>query len=284
MDICASELPIDEKGNVYHLQLKPGELADKIIFVGDPARVSFFSKRFDHIEVRKENREIHTHTGIWKGKRLSIISTGMGTDNIDIVLNELDALTNIDLKARKPKDRHHTLEIVRIGTCGMLQEDLPMHSFIAGRLCIGMDSLMHFYPYIERHQELLEDFMQSSEWQLPLTPYTGECDEDLLQRVASGYIHGITVTAPGFYGPQCRKLRLALAQGDFVQRMLNRSFQDIPYTNLEMETAGIYGLGRALGHKVLSLNVGVANRATGEFSKGHNDALMQLFEETVSRF
>ena len=124
MDINAAELPIDDKGNVYHLQLQPEELADKIIFVGDPARVGFFSQRFDHIEVKKENREIHTHTGIWKGKRISIISTGMGTDNIDIVFNELDALANINLKARKPKERHHTLEIVRIGTCGMLQENL----------------------------------------------------------------------------------------------------------------------------------------------------------------
>ena len=208
----------------------------------------------------------------------------MGTDNIDIVFNELDALANFNLKARKPKERHQTLEIVRIGTCGMLQENLPMHSFIAGRLCIGMDCLMHFYPYQERHPELLEDFRRHCQWQLPLTPYTGECDEDLLQRVAANYTQGITVTAPGFYGPQCRKLRLPLAQGDFVQRLLDRSFQGIPYTNLEMETAGIYGMGRALGHKTLSLNVGVANRATGEFSKGHNDALMQLFEEVVSRF
>ena len=284
MGIKAAELPIDGNGNVYHLGLQPEELADKIIFVGDPARVGFFSQRFDHIEVKKENREIHTHTGLWKGKRISIISTGMGTDNIDIVFNELDALANIDLKARKPKERHHTLEIVRIGTCGMLQENLPMHSFIAGRLCIGMDCLMHFYPYQERHPELLEDFRRHCQWQLPLTPYTGECDEDLLQRVAANYTQGITVTAPGFYGPQCRKLRLPLAQGDFVQRLLDRSFQGIPYTNLEMETAGIYGMGRALGHKTLSLNVGVANRATGEFSKGHNDALMQLFEEVVSKF
>lgn len=286
MGIKAAELPIDEKGNVYHLGLQPEELAHKIILVGDPERVPFFSQRLDHIEVKRSNRELVTHTGDWKGKRISIISTGMGTDNIDIVFNELDALANIDLNQRCLKENHTTLEMVRIGTSGILQADIPMNSFIASRYSIGLDGLLHFYERKEAIPALLKDFCDKTDWKAPLpAPYSANSDTILLEKIATNYLQGITVTAPGFYGPQCRMLRLPVTkEARFVEKILDRSFGEVPYTNLEMETAGIYGLATLLGHRALSISVGIANRATGEFSKGSRDSLIQLFEEVVANF
>ena len=285
MNLKASEMPLDARGNVYHLNLQPEELAHKIILVGDPERVGFLSQHFDHIECRKQNREIVTHTGTCKGKRLSILSTGMGTDNIDIVFNELDALVNIDLKKRCLKPEHTTLEIVRLGTSGILQANIPMHTYIAGRFAIGIDSLLHYYQHGELGPEgLTENFKQHTDWnaQMP-EPYVASADEELLQRVASDCLQGITLTAPGFYGPQCRVLRLPLSQGDFVERLQGKSFEGLPYANLEMETAGIYGMAQLLGHRAVSISVGIANRVNGEFSKGYADAMMQLFENVAEK-
>ena len=285
MGIKAAELPIDGNGNVYHLGLQPEELAHKIILVGDPERVPFFSQRLDHIELKRSNRELVTHTGDWKGKRISILSTGMGTDNIDIVLNELDALANIDLKRRCPKEGHTTLEMVRIGTSGILQAEIPMNSFIASRHSIGLDGLLHFYERKEPLPGLLEDFCARTGGETPLpAPYSATADSQLTERIAGSFLQGITVTAPGFYGPQCRVLRLPVERkADFVGKILNRSYNGLPYSNLEMETAGIYGLSGLLGHHALSISVGIANRATGEFSAGSRDALMQLFEEVIEK-
>ncbi len=281
----ASELPLDAQGNVYHLNLQPEELAHRIILVGDPERVGFFSQRFDHIEVRKQNRELVTHTGTYRGKRISVLSTGMGTDNIDIVMNELDALVNIDLKKRCLKESHTCLEIVRLGTSGILQGELPMHAYIAGRYAIGIDGLLPYYRHEALAPENLTfDFLRRTDWneQLP-RPYAVAADSEWLQKVAADCIQGITVTAPGFYGPQCRMLRLELSHGDFVSRLHNADCDGIPYTNLEMETAGIYGMAALLGHKAVSISVGIANRVTGAFSHGYADAMMQLFEQVVER-
>lgn len=285
MNLKASEMPLDANGNVYHLNLKPEELAHKIILVGDPERVAFFSQQFDSTEYRKQNREIVTHTGIYKGKRLSVLSTGMGTDNIDIVFNELDALVNIDLRRRCLKADRTTLEIVRLGTSGILQENIPLHTYIVSRYAIGMDSLLHYYQHGKlAPNNLLEQFKKDCDWsaQMP-EPYAVSADETLLERVASDCLQGITLTAPGFYGPQCRVLRLPLSQGDFVSKLRNKTVNALPYTNLEMETAGIYGMAQLLGHRAVSISVGIANRVNGEFSKGYADAMMQLFENVVEK-
>ncbi|MBO4282120.1 MAG: nucleoside phosphorylase [Bacteroidales bacterium] len=283
MEIKAAELPLDANGNVYHLNLQPEELAEKIILVGDPERVPFFSQGFDRIETKRKNREIVTHTGLWKGKRISVISTGMGTDNIDIVLNELDALVNIDLKKRRPKEKHTSLELVRIGTSGILQGDIPLHTWIAGRYAIGMDSLLHFY----RHpalapEEVVRDFTAQTEWGSDFPqPYAVSADAALWEKISEGCLPGITLTAPGFYGPQCRVLRLDTAQGDFIRRLQGRSCLGLPYANLEMETAGLYGMAQLLGHRALSISVGIANRVTGAFSENYRDAIMALFEHVM---
>ena len=285
MNLKASELPLDAQGNVYHLNLQPEELAHKIILVGDPERVGFFSQQFGHIECRKQNREIVTHTGTYKGKRLSILSTGMGTDNIDIVLNELDALVNIDLKKRCLKENHTSLEIVRLGTSGILQANIPMHTYIAGRFAIGIDSLLHYYQHGKLAPELLvEQFKKDCGWnaQMP-EPYAVSADKELLERVAPDCLQGITLTAPGFYGPQCRALRLPLSHGDFVEKLQDKTVEGLPYTNLEMETAGIYGMAQLLGHRAVSISVGIANRVNGEFSKGYADAMIQLFENVAEK-
>lgn len=284
MTLKSSELPLTADGNVYHLHLQPEELAEKIIMVGDPGRVPFFSQRLDRIETKRQNREITTHTGYWKGKRISILSTGMGTDNIDIVLNELDALVNIDLKKRCPKAAHTCLEIVRIGTSGILQGDIPLHTWIAGRYAIGMDSLLHYYRHpVLAPQELLQDFTAQTSWNAELPqPYAVSADTSLWEKVTGGCLAGITLTAPGFYGPQCRTLRLETSHGDFIRQLQNRSCLGLPYANLEMETAGLYGMAQLLGHKAVSISVGIANRVTGTFSQDSQEALMALFEQVIS--
>ena len=268
MSLQPSEFILNEDGSIYHLNLLPSQLATTVITVGDPERVNQITQHFDSIEFIVHKREFHTQTGSYKGKRISVISTGIGTDNIDIVLNELDALVNIDFGTRTIKKVLTSLNIIRIGTSGSIQKNIPIDSFLVSETAVGFDSLLHFYKS-EAVQEpkfveaLLTHLMLSKE---NGRPYVVNADPRLLSYFNGGYFKGTTVTNCGFYGPQGRVLRLALNNPHLNERMASFKYKDKTITNLEMETAGIYGLSKLLGHRAVSLNAIVANRATGEFS------------------
>ncbi len=264
--IAASELIINPDGSIYHLDLLPSEVAETIITVGDQHRVEMVSQHFDKIEVRKAKREFHTHTGTYKGKRISVISTGIGTDNIDIVFNELDALFNVDFQTRMVKEQLTSLDIIRIGTSGAMQEGIPVDSHLASAFGLGLDSLMHYYElnYNEAEQALI-----NATPTLPnqLRPYAIQSSERLLQNIAGDLKKGITVTCPGFYAPQGRQVRLKAANENLLDEFRTLNVAGYRATNFEMETAGIYGMAKALGHHPLSLNAILANRVKGTFSK-----------------
>lgn len=280
-----SELIINDRGAIYHLDLRPEELAHTVITVGDPGRVPQVSRLFDSIEFKCQHREFLTHTGYVGKKRISVISTGIGPDNIDIVLNELDALVNIDFEQRRATDVHTPLQIFRLGTSGALQEDVEVDSMVAGTHGLGLDNLLHFYR-LENHEEerhLIHAFITHTQLGQPFsTPYIASASASLLRHFATGYHHGITVTCPGFYGPQGRVLRVGLARPDLVS--LLQSFRLGPHrvTNFEMETSAIYGLCRLLGHHCLSLNVIVANRIKKAFSKDSKAAVERLIEKSLT--
>ncbi len=264
--IAESELILNSRGGVYHLDLLPEELAPWVITVGDPDRVKEVSKYFDRVEVQRSHREFITHTG-WLGKkRLSVVSTGIGTDNIDIVLNELDALVNIDLETRQVKETLRSLQIIRVGTSGSLQADIPVDSFVASTHGIGIDNLLHFYRHDpnEEAQALLQAFITHT--QLNPAPYVSSASVGLLKHFVNNFHQGITVTCPGFYAPQGRVLRLGLAFPELIDLLQSFQLGRHRITNFEMETAGIYGLGNLLGHHCLSLSAIVANRIAQEFS------------------
>jgi uridine phosphorylase len=207
MELKNSEMPLQADGSVYHLNLQPQEIADTVLLVGDPGRVPTVSEKFDQIEVRKQNREMVTHTGTYKGKRLSVLSTGMGTDNLDIVLNELDALVNIDLQKREPKSSRQSLNLIRMGTCGALQPDMEVDSFIASQYVLGMDGLLHYYQHNEdiSDEEIVQTFTEKTAWNNHFpTPYAVKSSDSLLEKIAFDMRKGITLTASGFYAPQCR--------------------------------------------------------------------------------
>jgi uridine phosphorylase len=267
--IPESELIINARGAIYHLGILPEELADTVITVGDPDRVAEVSRHFDHIECKLQHREFVTHTGNLRGKRLSVISTGIGPDNIDIVMNELDALVNIDFRTRQVREHRRSLRIIRLGTSGSLQADIPVDSFVASTYGIGMDNLMHYYrtEHQEDERQILQAFITQTQLQSHLSqPYVFAGSTALLKEFTHGIFHGITVTCPGFYGPQGRVLRLGLALPELNQRLTGFSFGNHRITNFEMETAAIYGLGRLLGHQTLSLSAIVANRVDMTFS------------------
>ncbi|TAI48869.1 nucleoside phosphorylase [Flagellimonas allohymeniacidonis] len=286
MALLESELILNPDGSIYHLNLLPEDIAPTIIVVGDPNRVSMVSKYFDTIEVIKEKREFLTQTGVYRGKRISVVSTGIGTDNIDIVFNELDALANIDFKTRKVKSKKKQLQIIRIGTSGAIQKDIPIDSFIASTSGIGFEGLLHFYESQSVRNETLEaslnDFLG---WHhLNIVPYAVDCSEELLKKFSSNRIRfGITGTNSGFYGPQGRNLRLPPRIPDFNDKLRDFTYQKQRITNLEMETAGIYGLAKLLGHQALSLNVILANRMTGEFSKNGFLAIDDLIKYALGK-
>jgi uridine phosphorylase len=266
-----SELILNQDGSVYHLSLLPHQIADTILLVGDPDRVAKVSRHFDKIDHRTQKREFTTHTGFYKGLRLSVLSTGIATDNIDIAVNELDALANIDLVNRELLGEHRSLNLIRIGTSGGLREDIAPGSLVASAGAIGMDGLAAYYrlPDHPPAVQLLSDFTSFCREKgaaLPVPPYAGTADATLLDLLAPGLETGITLTAAGFYAPQTRKLRLDVWDPDFLEK-LNR-FESGKYclTNMEMETAGIYALGRALGHKALSINAIIGNRVTRQFA------------------
>jgi uridine phosphorylase len=270
-------------GAVYHLGLRPDQLADKIITVGDPGRVAAISSYFDKIETVAEHREFITHTGTFQGKRISVISTGMGTDNIEILMTELDALVNIDLETRTVRKQTRSLEIVRVGTSGSLKASVPVDSIVVSAMGIGLDTLMCFYNFPQSRQ----DKMLASELQdhisLPFAPYITYANSDLLQNVGDGMIRGITLTCPGFYAPQGRSVRLSPVQGDLLSQYISFQHGQITLTNFEMETAGYYAMGSLLGHKMLSVNVIVANRVHDVFSQQPEEAMKKAIEMVLER-
>ncbi len=286
MPLKPAELILNEDGSIYHLNLLPEDIANTIITVGDPERVSQVSQYFDSIEVKKGKREFHTHTGHKNGKRLTVISTGIGTDNIDIVLNELDALVNIDFSNRKLKENHIRLEIIRIGTTGSIQPDIPVDSFLMSEYVIGFDGLLHFYQHKNISDKAIEDaFIVHTDWSsLKARPYVLKYSNKLGELFTDNRIRlGFTATNTGFYGPQNRQLRMAPSQPGLNERLASFSFEGHRLTNLEMETSGIYALSQLLGHDAVSLNCILANRATGEFSVKPTQSVDELIKFCLNK-
>lgn len=281
-----SELILNPDGSIYHLHLSPGELARDIIVVGDPGRVPTLSAFFDRIELKRQNREMVTHTGYIGKKRISVLSTGMGTDNIDIVLNELDALFNIDLDQRKPKDRHTSLNIIRLGTSGALQADIVVDSMVASTHGIGLDGMLHYYKDAPSviDAELTKAFVSQTEWpdEFP-RPYAVASSPGFLTTIAGDFKQGMTATAPGFYGPQGRVLRLQARHADLNQALTNFNFDGRRIINFEMETSALYGLGRLLGHETLTVCAIIANRVTQTYSKDYQATIKKLIEILLER-
>jgi uridine phosphorylase len=284
--IQSSELILNPDGSVYHLNLLPEHIAHDIIFVGDQNRVEKITQFFDSIEFSTQKREFKTQTGIFKGKRITVMSTGIGPDNIDIVMNELDALVNIDLKTRKPKENLTSLNIIRIGTSGSLQADIPVDSFVMGKFGLGLDNMLRSYLIDEISEIAMEDaFIKHTNWDSRKgRPYVISCSEVLEKRLESDKIFkGITGTAGGFYGPQGRVLRLNIQDENLNSKMDSFIFNGTRMTNLEMETAAIYGLGKLLGHHCLSLNAIIANRANGTFSEDPYKAVDELIAYALGK-
>ena len=282
--IAESELIINNRSAIYHLDCIPTEIATNIITVGDPDRVKEVSKHFDKIECKNQHREFVTHTGYIGNKRISCISTGIGTDNIDIVLNELDALVNIDFTTRQIKEQLTHLNIIRIGTSGSLQKNIPVDSFVASSHGLGIDNLLNFYLLQNNNEEeqLVQQFITQTQLHNKFAhPYISSASGFLLKHFVTGFHQGITVTCPGFYGPQGRVLRMGLANAALIDNLTTFSFGNHRISNFEMETAGIYGLSKILGHHCLSLNAIVANRITKEFSKDANAAVENLIKKSL---
>jgi uridine phosphorylase len=282
--IAESEMILNSRGAIYHLDVRPEELANHIITVGDPDRVKEVSKHFDKIEVTKNHREFVTHTGLLGNKRISVVSTGIGPDNIDIVLNELDALVNIDFETRTIKEKLTSLTIIRIGTSGSLQADIPVDSFVASTHGLGIDNLLNYYRHEnnEEEKQIIQQFIASTQISANFSqPYIATAGASVLKHFVDGYHHGITVTCPGFYGPQGRILRLPLTNPELIDRLTQFSFGNNRITNFEMETSAIYGLGRLLGHQCLSLSAIVANRVKKEFSKDGGAAVENLIKKSL---
>jgi uridine phosphorylase len=285
MQFPESELIINPDGSIYHLNLRPEHLAHTIITVGDPDRVGDVSKHFDRIEHKIQHREFVTHTGYIGSQRLSVVATGIGTDNIDIVLNELDALVNIDFATRTLQPTLTSLRIVRIGTAGSLQADLPIDSFLFSSYGLGMDGLLDYYdldqtPYEAQLCDAFNRYLKA-----PYLPgsYVCAADPSLLEHIAQGYPTGITATCTGFYGPQGRMLRAKPRKMDLIAALNGFRFEHNRITNFEMETAGIYGMSRMLGHRALSCNALLANRITGEFSKNPKGVVDRLIQVVLER-
>lgn len=275
--IPPSELIVNADGSIYHLHLKPGEVAHNVLTVGDPQRVSDITKHFSTIELTRQHREFKTVTGTYKGKRLTVVATGIGTDNIDIVLNEVDALFQFDLKARKRKDTFTKLRFIRVGTSGALHEDIVLHSSLVSTGALAFDRLLAFYD--------TSRFDQPANWPERLNdvkPWITTATPRLIATVPSAFLQGITATMPGFYAPQGRNFRLAslFSQNLDALRMLHINGNRV--TNLEMETAGIYGLCTLLGHEAVSFNAILANRVTGEFSANPQAAIDALIEKVLA--
>ncbi len=284
--IAASELILNPDGSVYHLNLNPENIAQDIIFVGDQDRVEKITKHFDSIELSKQKREFKTQTGIYKGKRITVMSTGIGPDNIDIVINELDALVNVDLETRTVKNELTSLNIVRIGTSGSLQADIPCDSIVMSQYGLGLDNMLRSYLIDEFSENEIEDaFIQQTNWDMKKgRPYVISGSKSLEKRLESDTIFkGFTGTVGGFYGPQGRVIRLGIQDPELNSKMDRFNYNGIRMTNLEMETGAIYGLGKLMGHNCLSLNAIIANRATGTFSEDPYKAVDELIMYTLNK-
>jgi uridine phosphorylase len=282
--IAESEMILNSRGAIYHLNLLPEELASTIITVGDPDRVVEVSKHFDKVEIKQHHREFITHTG-WLGKKkISVISTGIGPDNIDIVLNEIDALINIDFSTRTIKPALSSCTIIRVGTSGSLQENIPIDSFVASTHGLGIDNLLNYYRHDnnEEEKQIIQQFVAQTQINSNFSqPYIACASSAVLKHFVAGFHHGVTVTCPGFYGPQGRVLRLGLTNPHLIDRLTQFTFGQHRITNFEMETSAIYGLGKLLGHNCISLSAIVANRVKKEFSKNGNLAVENLIMKTL---
>jgi len=290
--IAPSELILNPDGSIYHLGLRPEQLGDIVFVVGDPGRAEKISRRFSSIEHRSQNREFVAHTGMVNNRRVTALATGIGPDNIDIVVNELDALVNIDLATRSPKSQHRALTIVRLGTCGALQQDIPVDEFVVSHSALGLDAMLHYYAYEQTDAELrlLNAFLEHTEWpgNLPL-PYLSTGDAGLVEALGTDNHVGITATAGGFYGPQGRQLRAVPAVPD-----LNEGFSSFVYpsaspagdlriANYEMETSALYGLSGLLGHRACTICAVVANRLRKEYTKDHHAAIERMIDLVIER-
>ena len=277
--LAASELVLNEDGSVYHLNLLPEDLAPKVILVGDPDRVPKVSKYFDNIEVRKNKREFYTHTGTLRGERITVMSTGIGTENIDIVMNELDALVNIDLKAKEFRSEHQSLQLFRLGTCGSVNPDIEVDNMLVTRNVVGLDGLLHFYQDYSFENEFSRNFLAKFPYD-QITPmlYFADWAEDISGYYADAKYHGNTATFPGFYAPQGRQLRLKALDDQFLETL-----NELGVSNFEMETSAIYGLSKLLGHKALTVNCVIANRRRGEFSADHQKSEANMIEWVLER-
>lgn len=281
--ISETDLVLNPDGSVYHLSLLPKNISDTIITVGDPSRVYTVSQYFDEIEFEMNKREFITHVGKYKGKRITVISTGIGTDNIEIFFTELDALVNIDLKTREPKSRKKKLKIIRIGTSGALQEDIPLGTHLASDYAIGLDNLMNFYdlPMDDLETGLAHDIQKKTG--LPFMPYVVRGSVSLREQIGADMMQGNTVTCPGFYAPQGRELRIPIRFPKLLEDLNYYHKGDFWLTNFEMETAGYYAIGRLLGHEVLSVNAIIANRIKNKFSKDPNKIVESLIKKVLER-
>jgi uridine phosphorylase len=279
--ISETDLILNPDGSVYHLNLLPQHISDTIITVGDPSRVFMVSQFFDDVDFEMNKREFITHTGKYKGKKMTVISTGMGTDNVEIFMTELDALVNIDLKKREPKARKKKLRIIRVGTSGGMQEDLKLDSHLVSDYAIGLDTLMCFYdlPQSEWEASVGEELRQ--QLALPFSPYVVRGSETLRDLFSSQMMVGNTVTCPGFYAPQGRTVRLQGKNPHLLDELTRYHKEDMWLTNFEMETAGYYAMGRLLGHEVISLNAIIANRQKGKFSKKPSKTIESLIKKTL---
>lgn len=283
--IGSSELIVNNDGSVYHLHVRPEDLADTVILVGDPGRVELVSSKFSKVEFKASNREFVTHTGTFNGKRISVTSTGIGTDNVDIVVNELDALKNIDFKTRQPKEKTCKLTLVRLGTSGALHEDIEVDSIVASSHGIGFDGLLNYYRsehVVEK--ELVSAFEEQVKWNYPLPyPYIVKGSANLINQLASGLKQGMTATAGGFYGPQGRVLRITPFIPDLNERLQQFRYKDHRITNFEMETSALYGLSALLGHDACTLCTIVANRVRKEFSKDYKTAVDKMVDYCLEK-
>ena len=282
----ASELTLDKNGNIYHLGIAPGDLAEKIILVGDQNRVDLVGSFFDEIVFKVQNREFCSITGTYKGQKISCVSTGIGTDNVDIVLTEIDAIFNIDLLERKEKLEKTALDFVRIGTCGALQEDIKPGSFVISKYAVGIDGMANYYqiPYTQDEIDATESYIQTTKWSPKLNrPYIKRSSDRLRDLLKEGMEEGITTTSNGFYGPQGREIRIPLSVPDFKENLRQFKWDGARATNLEMETSAIYALASALGHDAVTCCLVLANRYSNEFMPDYKEQMKNLVKTVLDR-
>ncbi len=281
-----SELILNPDGSLYHINLKPEHVGETVFLVGDPDRVPVVSAFFDQVDFKTQKREIVTHSGKLRGKRVTVISTGMGTDNIDIVLGELDAAVNLDLEKKEKKADHTSLKIIRLGTSGSLQAEIPVDSLLASSHGLGLDGLLHFYQNTDAFTQnpLIDKFITDSNWNSRFArPYIVPAGQSLLAKTQD-FKTGITATACGFYGPQGRVLRLDIQEPELNEKLTAFEFDGLKITNFEMETSAIYGLAKLMGHEALSVNTIIANRITGDFSRDYKKAVKNMIGQVLETF